>query len=355
MVEKKRICSNCGLPKSIGKGNIWHPNGVVTASSPPHIRGTLYDIDELNELFPALSERIGFDITRLVVEGKRKDGKRYTDALVRNLVEMGIEPTPMDVYGMITRFCAYWGLGLVVVAGYQEGERLTLEVRNAYSEPMSQGDWAGVFEAMEKKRGEPHWRDEGVHSVIDVVAVEGEPELEERIEQEVEMGIPFIEEGDLQYRHCPECGIPLEISRQFEWDVGKARITERDTGKRFILHNTNGIVAVVRVLREELGEEVNEMIREISREYARDYYTRLRDESSMDAELMKLPLRSWGRPARMLRWERGYRLRVVNPYSTPIMAGRVWGLVEVFDGRRFSVKDLSEGEGYLDISLGRQG
>ncbi len=354
MVEKKKICSTCGLPRSIGKGNIWQDNGVITASYPPHIRGTLYDIDELNALFPAISKRIGFDITRLVVEGKRKDGKRYTDALAGNIRQQGREPEPLEVYEMIARFCSYWGLGLVSVAEYLEGERLTLKIKNVYSEPMYQGDWSGVFEAMEKKRGEPRWRDENVRDVIDVVAVEGEPELEVRIEQEVEMGIPFVEEGDLQYRYCPECGVPMEISRQFSWDADNASILERDSGKRFILHNTNGFAAVVRVLREELGDEINDIITEISRDYARDYYMSIGDETSMDAELLKFPLRSWGRLARLLRWEKGYRLRIANPYSPPVMAGRLWGLVEVFESRPFIVKDLSEAEGFLDISLNWQ-
>jgi hypothetical protein len=129
---------------------------------------------------------------------------------------------------------------------------------------------------------------------------------------------------------------------------------ERETGKRFILHNTNGFTAVVRVLREELGDEINAIITEISREYAREYYMSIGDDTSMDAELLKFPLRSWGRLARMLRWDKGYRLRIANPYSQPVMAGRLWGLVEVFEGRPFSIQDLSESEGFLDISLNRQ-
>jgi len=354
MMEKKSECSNCGLPNNIGKGNIWHANGVITASYPPHIRGTLYDIDELNALFPAISERIGFDVTRLVVEGKRKDGKRYTDSLARNLRVMGREPTPLGIYEMIARFCSYWGLGLVSVAEYLEGERLSLEVRNVYSEPMYMGDWSGVFEAMEKRRGEPRWRDEDVRDMIDVIAVEGEPELEVRIEQEIEMGIPADDKGDLQYRHCPECEVPLEISKQFSWDADNANIVERDSGKRFILHNTNGFAAVVHVLREELGGEIDSIITSISRDYGRDYYEGIGGETSMDAELLKFPLRSWGRPTRMLRTENGYRIRIVNPYSSPVLAGRLWGMVEVFEGSRFRVDELSEEQGMLDMSLSRQ-
>jgi hypothetical protein len=351
MSEKKEACSICGLPRGIGRGNIWHPNGVITASYPPHIRGTLYDSDEFNTLFPALSERIGFDITRLVVEGKRKDGKRYTDSLISNLEALGKDTSPTNVYRMISRFAAYWGLGISEVIEYREGERLSLGVRNAYSDPMCRGDWAGVFEAAESKRGKSSWRDENARDVMDIIAVEGEPELEERIAQEVELGIPFTEEGDLEYRHCSECGVPLEISHQFNWDADESLVVEVISGKRFVLHNTNGIVAVTRVLHEELGSEIDSMITEISRQYARGYYAPLLDGSSMDAELMKFPLRSWGRVARLHHAETGYRLRIVNPYSVPIVAGRLWGLLEVFEGRPFEVTTLTEDEGTLDITL----
>lgn len=349
--EKRKTCTNCGLPMGIGRGNIWHANGVITASYPPHIRGTLFDVDEMNGLFPALSERIGFDITRLVVEGKRKDAKRYADSLAGNLKAMGRDLDPMMIYEMVLRFVPYWGLDVESIVEYREGERLVLEAHDPYSKPMSLGDWAGIFESAEKKRGEPRWREEDGKTYIEVTAVEGEPELEERIEQEVEMGIPFVEEGDLQYIPCPECGVPLEVSRQFAWDADNALIVEKDSGKRFVLHNTNGIAAVVRVLREELGGDIDSMFTEISRDYAHGYYERIKEDTSLDAELTKFPLRSWGRPAKLRHLEKGYRLKVVNPYSTPILAGRVWGMIEVFEGRSFTVQDLSGGEDSLDISL----
>lgn len=345
------MCSHCGLPKGIGRGNIWHKNGVITAARPPHIRGTLYDVDELNELFPSLSRRMGFDITRLVIEGKRKDGKRYTAALIKNLRKAGMDPEPMDIFRMISHFCKYWGLGKAEILDYREGELLSILSKLHYSDPMARGDWAGVFEAVVGKRGDPRWREGAEGEIIDVVAVEGEPELEERIEQEVEMGVPFLEEGDLEYRYCPECGVPLEISEQFEWRPEEALIRERISGKRFILHNTNGIVAVVRVLEEELGPEARSMITDISRGYARNYYLRIKDRTSLESELLKLPLRSWGRAAALKRVKDGRQIRIVNPYSTPVVAGRVWGLLETFEERDFSLEEIGEGKGYVDIHL----
>lgn len=351
MEGKKWACSHCGLPRGIGKGNIWHRNGVITASQPPHIRGTLYDVEELNNLFPAISRRIGFDITRLVIEGKRKDGVRYTRALMENLRRAGLEPSAMDIFRMISRFCAYWGLGLAEITEYREGELLSIRTPTYYNDPMARGDWAGVFEAADGRRGDPRWRDETTRDIIDIVAVEGEPELEERIEQEVELGIPFVEEGDLEYRQCPECGIPLAVSEQFEWNPEISLIRECISGRRFILHNTNGIVAVVRVLEEELGEEIGNIIAEISRDYARRYYAEIRDRTSLDAELLKCPLRSWGRAAALRKEGDGYRIKVVNPYSPPIVSGRVWGLLEVFEGKELALSERDEGEGYVEVHL----
>ncbi len=350
-----KVCSRCGLPSGIGRGNIWHANGVINASMPPYIRGTLYDVEELNSLFPALSERIGFDITRLVVEGKRKDGRRYTDSLRNSLAAMGRDLPPIDIYNLVARFCKYWGLGLAEVLDYREGERLTLRTLKYYSDPMSRGDWAGVFEAVEKRRGEPVWKDEPTREILEVIATEGEPELEERIEQEVELGIPCEDERDLQYIHCPECGVPLEISRQFSWNADEALILEKISGIRFILHNTNGIVAVLRVLREELGEEIDRMVTDISRGYARGYYGLLQEETSLDAELMKFPLRSWGRPAEFAKTGDGFKVTVVNPYAPPIVAGRIWGLLETFSGTELSLSEHVAGENRCDLTLCREG
>lgn len=351
MERKKWACGHCGLPRGIGKGNAWHNNGVITAKQPPHIRGTLYDVEELNNLFPAISRRIDFDITRLVIEGKRKDGVRYTRSLIENLRRAGKDPSPLDVFHMITHFCAYWGLGIAEVLEYREGEILSIKTPDYYSDPMARGDWAGVFEAADGRRGDPRWRDEEARDIIDVVAVEGEPVLEERIEQEVELGIPFVEEGDLEYRYCPECGVPMAVSEQFEWNPEISLIRERISGRRFILHNTNGIVAVVRVLEEELGEEVGGIIAEISRDYARGYYGEIKDRTSLEAELLKFPLRSWGRTATMKKEDGGYRVRIVNPYSPPVIAGRLWGLMEVFEEREFRLAGMEKGQGYVDVRL----
>jgi hypothetical protein len=325
---------------------------VITARYPPYIRGTLYDVDELNNLVSRLSERMDYDITPLVVEGKRRDGVRFTDSLLGNLEEMGAESPPsIEIYRMVCRFSATWGLGRVEVAEYEEGVKGSLKVEDVYSIPMFSGDAAGTFESVEKKRMDVAWNGDAASGVLELIASEGEPEMEQRIEQEVEMGIPCLEEGDLEYRLCPECGAPLNISEQFEWDETRARITERESGKRYILHNTNGIVAVVRSLREELGEAVESIITDICRAYARDYYSGISEDTSIDAELLKFPLRSWGRPTRVLRRKSSHRITIINSFSPPVVAGRLWGLLEAFEGQDLALQEIRDEEGVLDLAL----
>jgi len=354
MAHESRTCSHCGLPKGVGRGNVWHSNGVITARYPPYIRGTLYDVEELNNLVSRLCERMGYDITPLVVEGKRRDGVRFTGSLLGNLRDMGAGlPPTIEIYRMVCRFCATWGLGRVEVAEYEEGEKGSLKVEDVYSIPMFSGDAAGTFEAVEKKRMDVEWHGDAADGLLELVASGGEPVREQRIEKEMEMGIPCLEEGDLEYRLCPGCGAPLQVSAQFEWDEDRARITERDSGKRYILHNTNGIVAVVRSLREELGEEVDAMIADISRAYARGYYSGIREDTSLDAELLKFPLRSWGRPTRLHRKGDGFKLTLINPFSAPVAAGRLWGLLEAFEEGDLVLEELGEKEGLLELTLSK--
>ena len=347
MVE---ACKVCGLPLGIARGNRWLPNGVLCSSYPPHIRGNLYDLEELGRLFSLFGERVGFDISHLVIEGKRKDGKRYCDSLLRNQRE-GRAPrmTPQQVYQTICRFALYWGLGRVRVVDYRRSELLELAAESLYNVPMFLGDAAGTFESVEGRRGRPTWEGDGGDGVVRVEATAERSEAEERIESRLEQGIASREVGDLHHRRCPGCGAPEGVGRQFTWDIASGTIHERESGRRCILHNTNGIVAVVTLLEEELGPEVGMMMAEIVRGLARDYYRGLTGRSSIDAELMRFPLRGWGWPYRLKAKGGTYEVRVINPYCTPMVAGRVWGMLEVFGEREMELSRLEEREGILEL------
>lgn len=128
-------------------------------------------------------------------------------------------------------------------------------------------------------------------------------------------------------------------------------ITERRSGRRFIFDNTRGITAVMRILVEELGEEVERSLLEISRGYARDYYLGIDGGLDVDAEFARLSLWGWGLPTRLDGSNGDHRLEIVNPFYGPVMAGRVWGLVEAASGKAFDLAEHVSGDNLVLLGL----
>ena len=346
-------CSECGMPKGVGKANTWMSSGAIVSKYEAGLRGIFCDVECLNSLFSSLSGRIGYDVTRLVIEGKRKDSKHYTRGLLRSIQESGATlPGPEEFFQIMAANYSIPGFGRVNIVSYREGEGIVLEMEDTYSVSMAQGQAAGVFEAVLNCRGDVAWEGDARRGRVTVTAREGEPELERRIESEVEHAVPLSESGDRKYELCSRCHIPLELSREFVWDAEKALIIERRSGRRFIFDNTRGIVAVMRVLVDELGEDVEQTLVEISRADTHEYYRGLKDASSCEEEFLRLSLWGWGYPTGLREQGGGYMLQVINPFYDPIMVGRVWGLVESLSGKilDLTTRDFSGGISYLGFS-----
>ncbi len=349
----KGICSKCGMPTNIGRTNVWQSNGVIVGKYPPHLRGTIYDLDEIKYLFESISRQTGLDISRLIIEGKRKDALRFISSMLQHFREVGggTLPPPRNIYEIIFNLCKIWGLGAVEILNYQEGETIAIPAKNAYFLPMFAGDAAGVYESIEGYRVIPLWEGDESELTLTLKRGEGEPELEERIEAEVERGIPSREGGDLWYKLCGECSAPLELSRLLSWDLENALITEKLTGNRAFFHNANGLFAVVKLLVEELGEDIERIILSSERVFAKNLYTRVRGATSLDAELNKFPLRSWGRPSHIKKEGGSFIIQVDNPYLDHLVAGRIWGLYEAFNQQEYIFGLESSGSGFIKIEL----
>lgn len=345
-------CSECGMPRGVGKSNTWKPNGAIVSKYEADLRGIFYDTQELENLFASLSEKIGYDVTRMVIEGKRKDSKHYTSGMLDSIRESGAEPPgPQEFFRIMAANYSVPGFGKVNILEYRENESIILEMVDVYNKAMAQGQAAGVFEGVLNRRGEVVWEGGERSGRVIITAVEKEPELEKRIASEVEHSVELSQSGNREYELCVRCSAPLELSREFDWDVERALITERRSGKRFIFDNTRGMAAVMRVLVEELGEDVEQLLVDISRAYARDYYGRLGKDTSIEREFARLSLWGWGLP-RGLRDAGGARtMQVVNPFYEPVMTGRAWGLLEALSGATLELSGRDQGESiaYLEF------
>jgi hypothetical protein len=344
-------CDNCGLPRGVGKANSWKPSGVIVSRFEDDFRGIFYGVGEMNTLFESLSDRIAYDITHLVVEAKRKESAHYTRSLLGRLRESGVElPGPEEFFRIMAANFSIPGFGKVEVIDYRDGESVTLETEGIYSLPMGEGQAAGVFEGVLDKRAAVVREGDVVRARILLKVAEAHREVERRMEAEVEQASPLAEVGDREYTLCPRCGAPLELSNEFDWDLDKAIITQRHTGERYIFDNTRGITAVVKLLIEELGDEIESMLVDISREYARDFYHSLNGTTSVEAELSRFPLRGWGLPSGLRESNGGYELQVINPFYSPIIHGKIWGMLEVFGGEELSTGDVAENDGVFHLS-----
>ncbi len=344
-------CDSCGMPRGIGKANRWKPSGVIVSRFEEDIRGVLYGVSELNGLFESLSELISYDITHLVVEGKRKESEQYTRNLLRRLRESGIEPPgPQEFFQIMAANYSIPGFGKIEVIDYLEDESVTLEVEGIYSLPMGEGQAAGVFEGVLNKRAAVSREGDVVRARIILKAANGHRAMERRIESEVEQASSIAEVGDREYDLCPRCGAPLELSREFDWNLDRALISERRTDERYIFDNTRGITAVVKLLIEELGDEIESMLMGISRKYARDYYHTLEGTTSIEEELSRFPLRGWGLPSAPRKSNGGYELQVINPFYLPIISGKIWGMLEVFKGEELAMGEIQESDGVSRLS-----
>jgi len=341
------------MPRGVGKANTWKPSGVIVSNYETDLRGIFYDTGELENLFASLSEKMDYDVSRLVIEGKRKDSKHYTRGLLNSIKESGAElPGPEEFFRIMAANYSVPGFGKVEILSYRDDEGIVLEMADTYHAAMAQGQAAGVFEAVLNRRGDVSWSGDERSGRVTITVVEGDPELEKRIESEVEVSASLSESGDREYELCPRCSVPLELSREFDWDVERAFITERRSGRRFIFDNTRGMAAVMMVLVEELGEDVEQLLLEISRAYARDYYELLQPGLDIKSEFSRLSLWGWGLPWKLLDGNGGRTLQVINPFYEPVMTGRVWGLLEAASGGTLELvgRDLKDSIAYLELA-----
>jgi hypothetical protein len=345
-------CDNCGMPRGVGKANVWKPNGVIVSKYENDLRGVFVDAAELNNLFTALSERIGYDVSRLVIEGKRKDSEYYTRTLLKGIRESGSEPPgPEEFLRIMAANYSVPGFGKVTILDYRDGESVVLEMERVYSVPMAQGQAAGVFEGVVNRRGDVSWEGDAVYGRVTITSRNGGQLLEQRVESVVEMSESLVEIGDREYSLCPRCSIPQEFSSEFDWDVDEALITENRSGHRYVFDNNRGIAAVMQLLIEELGEEIERIIVEISREYARGYYRALSEKITLDSELSRFSLLGWGFLSPPEKIDGGYTIGVANPFYGPVVAGRAWGLMETLDGGDYNLGDISLEDGVVRMEL----
>jgi len=331
-------CEVCGVPKGITRGNIWYADGTITGKYPPYIKGTFFDVDELNYLFRSLSEYLDYDISDIVASGKYHDAKEYMSAMIEKMREAsgGRLPPDDELYSMMLYPICIWGIAMVEFAE-RRPEKMVINVKDPYSTPLLCGDVAGVADAVTGREYTASWEGSEREGTITVTPAQDYAETSERIEKGLQYDIaPDSEE--LPCTRCEACGAPTAVSELLRWERDWCRIEERTSGRRYCFNNTQGITVVLGMLAEELGGEIEQKMVDISREYSRSLYEGLAGGLDEAAELGSFPYRGWGKVTDIPNAEGKRSLSVENPYNQILVAGRIWGMLEAAAGSSLRIE-----------------
>lgn len=351
-----RYCHRCKVPRILLAEHAWGSNGTIILSRDPTHRMVIIDNVALNNILDSISERIGMPLGNIIVEAKRKSGKHFMDAVLsgakgivaRNLISA-------RVYQEMSKQVSLLGLGHAEVASYKRHRFLEGIATEAYSAPALAGDICGAFESVERCQAEVRFEHrENGHLQMQVSRTDQRrPEYEDRFAYQP----PPALSGDNIFELCPVCKAPLELGRQYEFDMDRGLIHEAKTGHRAVLTGVMTLNNLFGELEKELGEEIPHLIMSIEKERVKEVIAgkgKALDitEAGYHRYMKTLELRGMGNGRNVTIGDGHVEIRVDNPYYEPLVAGFLAGFYEVACGAPATVEWTPAGQGYTDVSLG---
>lgn len=285
------VCEKCGVPTMVSGGLKWENNGVISLTSSPRNRMVLFESETIDNLFQGIEELIGMPIEHIVIESRCRETKRYIERAfppeVRKIIdskESSLEDriskmSPEEKETLFATMKVITQSIIDIAKNYGYGDQRLSElwergedfpwrvqlVRDPYSILFTAADNLGSVEAFEgvdmqvkyERTGEEAYRTEvypGEHSL----------EFKERLKRRRYDFKP----GEITYERCPECGIPLTVSRCF-WDLDRGTITDQETGRRMAIFGPFSVDSICDDLEMELGDAIPDTVIEATRRYIR--------------------------------------------------------------------------------------
>jgi hypothetical protein len=350
-------CGRCGLPIYVRLAAVWNDDGTVTGRFVHKTRVVQAYCDELDYIFDGISERIGLDISKIVVEGERKAGLAFTNALMDKWhgATGFIARNPLvmrGVFSFVVRASKNAGFGDVRLAEVKRNHLLKLEITDSFNPAVMAGNILGSVEAYNRRPAKVSWEGDESHVVITVEEDPNQVRSDERLAPRLPLALP----GDYSVERCRRCHMPLELSRRYAFDLDRGIATEVSTGRRIVTVMIDSLNAVFKELTEELGDEVGQMIVDIESDYIRDNTTMpaVLDENKAFVELLgDLRIKGMGNPTEISLADDELLVRIENPFSEELLAGRVLGYYKTLLGEPAQVKWTPDEEGFMFVKVSR--
>lgn len=347
-MQKARQCRVCEVPRGFSRDYKWNSDGTATMRDNPDLRNIFCETEGIEELFHNINSLLGTDISPIIAEGKRKFGAGYLAGLFSNIKGVVVRTLlRRHVYKMVTGISPITGYGDFSLLDYRRGKYVKVRGRNIYCLPLLMGDLQAVFEVIEGRPGAISLMKEGDAYIIEITPGDfAELEFESRLELTPRPRKP----GDIEYRRCPECDLPLDF-RGYDWDLQGGVITGKASGRNMALIGLESLQSVFRELETELGEDIPRAIMEAQRRYVRRAFTRAEVENTEDYLFHQLALRGMGNLVRQEIAADGLEATIENGSPPPMVAGWLQGVSEVLSGKDSGCDYEVDDEGTLAVSV----
>ena len=350
-------CGRCGLPIYVRLAAAWNDDGTVTGRFVHNTRVVQAYCDELDFIFEGISERIGLDISQIVVEGERKAGLAFTNTLM----EKGhgaaglIARNPLAMRGVflfVVRAAKNAGFGDLRLTEVKRNHHLTIEITDPFNPAVLAGNILGSVEAYSRRPARVSWEGDDRHVVITITDDPDQVRSDERLKPRLPVALP----GDYSVERCGRCHMPLELSHRYSFDLVRGIATEISTGRRIVTVMIDSLNAVFKELTEELGDEVGRMIVDLESEYICQNTTMpavIQESGAFEELLSDLRIKGMGNPTEISLAEDELLVRIENPFSEEMLAGRVLGFYKALLGEPAVVKWTPDEEGFMFVKVSR--
>ena len=350
-----RCCHRCKVPQILVAEHTWGSNGTIILSRDPTHRMVIIDNVALTNILDSISSRIGISLDSIIVGAKRKSGKHFMDAVLsgvkgiiaRNLISA-------RVYQQISKQVSMLGLGHAEVVSYKRHRFLEGMATDAYSAPALAGDICGAFESVERCQAIVQFehRENGQLQIQISRTDRQRSEYEDRFDYRPPTALP----GDNIFELCPVCKAPLELGRQYVFDMDRGLIHEVKTGHRAVLTGVMTLNNLFGELEKELGEEIPHLVMTIEKERVKEVITGKEktldfSEAGYQRFMKTLRLRGMGNGRNVTMTGDHVEVRVDNPYYEPLVAGFLAGFYEVATGVPAVVEWTPANRGYTNVLL----
>jgi hypothetical protein len=346
------MCGTCGVPVVVGRELEWGDNGVINQVSDPDHRMLFYESEHIDALFAGIEEIIGVPIERIVIESKAREVKEYVEKMLSPLARKATRllGTNMMV-GRLSKSGRAYGYGDIGLSSRQraeDGESITMSVRNPHSILFFAGESLGAWEAIQGRDYHVSYeRDEDGTYLVTCVPGDHPSELSGRLKSRRYTYGP----AGIELERCGECGVPALLG-QYRWDIDEGTITNPATGRRMAVFGPSGLEAILDDITSELGDEIPAAVIEAQRRNVREAALGggLQWTGSRDLEM--LAIRGLGN---LRSYEGGTeRMDVVieNSCLTLMTVGMLQALFEIMTGKETSEYEYSlDEDGTLRVTV----